>query len=243
MERLIAACAATERTPVVDPVEKRIIHRRIFLLKKDLETTAKEIPDDPLDDVNICLLEQLEGDMLDHKRELGETCQEILALELYEHNELNTLQSSLQDIIFDSSLKICKLLHLKCEAKSFPQGKGVKLPKIDVPKFNGDVLNWQTFWEQFNISVHNQDCLLESEKLVYLQHSLSEGSAKHVIEGLSRMGECYDEAVKCLRSRYDRPRLIHQTHVRKIMDAPLLKDGSGKELQCLHDTVQQHLRH
>ena len=43
----------------------------------NLETTAKEIPDNSLDDVDICLLKQLEGDMLDHKRELGETHQEI----------------------------------------------------------------------------------------------------------------------------------------------------------------------
>ena len=38
------------------------------------------------------------------------------------------------------------------------------------------------------------------------------------------------------------PRLIHQTHVHMILEAPSLKDGSGKELRRLHDTVQQHLR-
>ena len=27
-----------------------------------------------------------------------------------------------------------------------------------------------------------------------------------------------------------------------ILEAPLLKEGSGKELRCLHDSVQQHLR-
>ena len=30
--------------------------------------------------------------------------------------------------------------------------------------------------------------------------------------------------------------------MRKIVEAPSLKDGSGKELRRLHDTVQQHLR-
>ena len=42
-------------------------------------------------------------------------------------------------------------------------------------------------------------------------------------------------------SYYDRPRLIHQTHVHLISEAPALKDGSGKELCCLHDIAQQHL--
>ena len=118
----------------------------------------------------------------------------------------------------------------------------MKLPKIDIPKFDGNLLKWRTFWEQFKVSIHERDNLSEAEKLVYLRHSLSEGSAKHVIEGLSRTGECYQDAIECLCSRYNRPRIIHQTHVRMIMNAKPLTDGSGKELRQLHDTVQQHLR-
>lgn len=45
-----------------------------------------------------------------------------------------------------------------------------------------------------------------------------------------------------LKSRYDRPRLIQRTHVQLIVDTPPLKEGSGKELRCLHDNVQQHAR-
>ncbi len=78
-----------------------------------------------------------------------------------------------------------------------------------------------------------------AEKLAYLRHSLKDGSAK---AGLSQSGDQYLEAIASLKARYDRPRLIHQTHVQKICEAPSLKDGSGKELRRLHDTVQQHLR-
>ena len=113
----------------------------------------------------------------------------------------------------------------------------MKLPKLD-----GNILHWRSFWEQFCVSVHDRPNLSDPEKLVYLQQSLRNGSAKSAIEGLSRSGEYYAEAVKCLKSRYDRPRLIHQTHVRVILEAPPLKDGSGKELRRLHDIVQQHLR-
>lgn len=63
-----------------------------------------------------------------------------------------------------------------------------------------------------------------------------------MIEGLSGSSDDYKEAINCLRQRYDRPRLIHQAHVRAILDAPPLKDGNGKELRRLHDTVAQHLR-
>lgn len=48
-------------------------------------------------------------------------------------------------------------------------------------------------------------------------------------------GEHCIEAVKCLQSRYNRPRLIRQTHVKMIVDVPGL---NGRELRC---PVQQHL--
>ena len=91
-------------------------------------------------------------------------------------------------------------------------------------------------------AVHDRTNLSDSEKLVYLQQSLKVGSTKSTIEGLSRSGDNYAEAVGCLQSRYDRPRLIHKAHVHMILDTPSLKEGNGKELRRLHDTVQQHLR-
>ena len=44
-----------------------------------------------------------------------------------------------------------------------------------------------------------------------------------------------------MQARYDRPRLIHQGHVKKILEIPSLRDGSGKELRRLHNTALQHL--
>ena len=120
--------------------------------------------------------------------------------------------------------------------------KGVKLPKLDVPTFNGSILSWRSFWEQFTISVHDRSSLSNSEKLVYLQQALKGGSAKNSIEGLSCTGDNYEEAVQCLKARYNCPRLIHQAHVRVILDAVPLKDGTGREIRKLRDTVLQHLR-
>ena len=148
---------------------------------------------------------------------------------------------------FESSLQIKKLiysathLHNSSDAAA-PDSKGMKLPKIDVPTFDGNLLNCRSFWEQLYVSVHSRSNLADSEKLVYLRHSLKDGSAKHVIEGLSRSGEYYAEAIECLQSCCDHPRLIHQTHVRMILETPALKDGTGRELRHLHDTLQQHLR-
>ena len=89
------------------------------------------------------------------------------------------------------------------------------------------------------VPVHDCSRLSNAEKLVYLQQALKGGTAKNTIEGLSRSSDNYDEAIQRLKARYDWPRLIHQTHVKAILEA---KDGTGREIRKLHDTVLQHLR-
>ena len=80
----------------------------------------------------------------------------------------------------------------KASADSPPDGKLIKLPKLDIPTFNGNILHWLTFWEQFCITIHDRSDLSPAQKLVYLRQSLKDGSAKNVIEGLSHSGEQYD---------------------------------------------------
>ena len=61
-------------------------------------------------------------------------------------------------------------------------------------------------------------------------------------KGWHKTADTYDDAIECMQNRYDRPRLIHQAHVRAIIDVPCLKEGNGKEIRCLHDILLQHYR-
>ena len=61
----------------------------------------------------------------------------------------------------------------------------VKLPKIHVPNFKGNIMEWQSFWEQFDMSVHSRSQLTNPERLAYLRQALKYGPAKRVVEGLS----------------------------------------------------------
>jgi len=184
---------------------------------------------------NTCCLQQHQEELHNLKKDLGVVRDNLLAMSLEDQDELLRDEETLGRRISDCFLRIKKLLYSTAEHRTpvtpTAEGKGMKLPKLDVPTFSGDLLNWRTFWEQFCVSIHNRTGLSDSEKLVYLQNALKNGSAKHTIEGLSRTGEHYAEAVECLCSRYDRPRLIHQTHVRMIIESPGLRDNSGKELR------------
>ena len=43
----------------------------------------------------------------------------------------------------------------------------VLLPKIELPKFDGNIVNWKTFWDQFESSVHKQEGLSHIHKFNY----------------------------------------------------------------------------
>ena len=237
MQKVISACATAS-----DPNPRKIQSRRLARLEKSLSAVSEEIKALSKRSDDTCLIRQHEEQLLDFKRELEDIRKCLLPLDLNDDDELSILQTKLEKSLFNNSLEIKRLLKGHVSTPSASDSKGVRLPKLDVPKFDGNILNWRSFWEQFQVSVHDRSNLAESEKLVYLQHALKDGSAKQAIEGLSRSGEYYSEAIDCLKARYDRPRLIHQTHVRMILDAAAPKDGTGKELRKLHDTVQQHLR-
>ena len=69
-----------------------------------------------------------------------------------------------EDNIFAMSVKVKKLLFLSSAMPSSESvaattpatttgTRSVKLSKIDVPTFDGELLHWQTFWDQFSISI------------------------------------------------------------------------------------------
>ena len=152
IERLLSASTST--LPSINDSGLRFISQNLQHLQKKLET-LKAIVDGSLEDIDVFLLN------------------------IDEHDELITSQSSFDGAVFDTLLRLCKLIRQSHDNLSpSHDGKGVKLPKIDVPKLDGNLLKWRTFWEQFKVSIHEQDNLSEAKKLVYLHHSLSEGQCQ-----------------------------------------------------------------
>ena len=88
-------------------------------------------------------------------------------------------------------LKLKKLLYSSKEGAAVPSDSiptagthGVRLHNLDVPTFDGDIQKWTTFCEQFAVSVHDCPHLPNAEKFAYLRHSLKDGAAKNITEGL-----------------------------------------------------------
>ena len=101
-------------------------------------------------------------------------------------------------------------------------------------------MNWCPFGGCFERIVHSKP-IPDPDKLTYLCQAFQEGTARHVVKGLSSEDE-YQEAIECLHDQYDKPHLLHLVRIHARMEEPVLKDGSGKELRHLHDNLNQHLR-
>ena len=75
-----------------------------------------------------------------------------------------------------------------------------------------------------------------------MRDAVKGGPTRNVIQGLTQTAESYQEAIECLKARYDFPLITHQEHVQSIVQAPVLKSNSGRELWKLSDICNQLIR-
>ena len=121
--------------------------------------------------------------------------------------------------------------------------KNIKtVPKVSVPTFDGKVLSWKSFCEQFDATIHSKAGLNETDKLMHFQDALKDGPARFVIEGLTQTSKIYEEAIKCLKEWYNCPHLVEEEHIHSIVDVVPIKNGSNKELCRFYDAETPHCR-
>ena len=70
----------------------------------------------------------------------------------------------------------------------------VKPPKLEISKFNGNILNWQSFWDQFNLAIHTKTNISDIDKFSYLKSFLCD-SALCIVLGLSLSSLNYSNAI------------------------------------------------
>ena len=76
----------------------------------------------------------------------------------------------------------------------------VKLPRIELSKFNGDIIEWKGFWDQFKSTVHEDNNISAIQKFSYLG-TILEDSALSAMSGLILSAEYYGQALEILQAR------------------------------------------
>ncbi|XP_024872298.1 uncharacterized protein LOC112454901, partial [Temnothorax curvispinosus] len=120
------------------------------------------------------------------------------------------------------------------------QASVVKLPKIPLPQFSGDLTLWPSFIALFNASIHNQQ-ISAIEKYQYLLASLK-GEPLNVVKNLPFSEEYYLIAYDSLVDRYRNKRKLADHHLNSIIEAKPLKAESAETLHHLLDTFTENTR-
>jgi len=117
----------------------------------------------------------------------------------------------------------------------------LKLPKLELPKFHGDVLKFQNFWDQLEAAVHKNPDLPHAQKFTYLR-SVLDGVAYHTIEGFEVTSANYHYAVNALKYCYGRKGIIITSLVKSIAQLEVRSDVEAEALRELHDTLKTRIR-
>ena len=118
----------------------------------------------------------------------------------------------------------------------------VKLPKLTLKKFNGDLTKWTPFWDSFESSIDHNPDLSEVDKFNYL-NSLLEGPASEAISGLKLTAANYLEAIAILRRRFGNKQQIITKHMDVLLTVePITSQSDLRGLRRLYDLVESQVR-
>jgi len=117
----------------------------------------------------------------------------------------------------------------------------VKLPKLQLHPFSGDLTQWTPFWESFDSAIHFNGQLSDIEKFNYLS-LLLERSAKEAISGFVLTAPNYHDTITTLLKRFGNKQLIVDRHLDILFNTdPVANSSNVRGLQRLFDTVSAHI--
>ena len=119
--------------------------------------------------------------------------------------------------------------------------QGVRLPKISLPRFHGDITKFQHFWQSFCCAVDESEDLSNVLKLNYLVNSL-EGQAYKALEGLEICEENYEKAKTLLQERFGKKQSIISAQMHALLKLQSSENERTADLRAIYDTIMVHIR-
>ena len=118
----------------------------------------------------------------------------------------------------------------------------IKLPKLTIPPFEGDITKWTPFRDLYDSAIHRNSSLTEIDKFNYLR-SLLRGTARESVAGLMLTAVNYDEAIAILKKRYGNKQAIISRHMDTLMGLEaVVSNNNTKALRHLYDMVESNIR-
>lgn len=123
-------------------------------------------------------------------------------IELFEENYYNVV-AKLNEYIRKKSLSNGHNADISLNATHTSAHGEMKLPKMNIPVFSGNYMEWQSFFDLFTKTIHENAHLNAAQKLQYLK-SLVRDDAASLLKHFSVTDANYIEALQLLKKRFDR---------------------------------------
>jgi hypothetical protein len=121
-----------------------------------------------------------------------------------------------------------------------PLNQNSRLPKLNLPTFSGNPLQWFTFWDSFEAAVHSNSTLGDVQKFSYLKAQLV-GDASRAIARFPLTNHNYTKAIQLLKELFGNPTKVINAHMQSLLD---LQNPNYElaSLQLFYDTMENHIR-
>ncbi|XP_071575634.1 uncharacterized protein [Temnothorax nylanderi] len=121
----------------------------------------------------------------------------------------------------------------------------IKLPKIELRKFSGDVKEWLPFWSQFK-KIHENANINKGDKFQYpLQAMTAQSRAAELVGSFLPIEENYDGAIASLKNCFGQDEVLVEVYVRelfKLLIQNVMKPDDRIPLSSLYDKIEAQLR-
>ena len=129
-----------------------------------------------------------------------------------EIDEAGDFRSSIQGAIFNIEEKLegvqeeeRKPVHPPPQSTS--SFEEAKFPRIQIKKFAGDMVEFQSFWDCFDAMIDRKSTFSDVTKFAYLK-SFLRGQALSAVQGLQLTDGNYKEAVEILQNRFGNKQMV-----------------------------------
>jgi len=152
----------------------------------------------------------------------------------YDMNVYTSLESRVMKVLESA-------IHTEAPAITLPAHPAttkIPLPKITIPKFDGDYAKWPTFSDLFEKVIDAQP-ISSVQKMWFLKTNLT-GEAERLIRHLALTDNNYNTAWNILKDRYNNKRVFASTIIQQIIDCQNV-NSEAKAIKSFHDVIQESL--
>lgn len=91
------------------------------------------------------------------------------------------------------------------------------MPKIEIPKFTGELKDWLQFWSLFK-KIHENSTVSKEDKFHYLIQTMQKDCrANELVNSFSPTAENYDKVIASLKNRFGREDILVEVYIREML--------------------------